>query len=94
MFDNTKNRDSCETDQSLRRNLRHFDRDSLKILHPLFRDALRLLAHRNQAGKRETLLLPLVRLAPPEKEQKQAHMFPVVVINRDQTSPQRAPFYY
>lgn len=61
MFDNTQGRETSESEAMLRRNLRGFDRDSLKILHPVFRDALRLLTKRKLPDKRETLLLPLVR---------------------------------
>ncbi|MEI2384562.1 hypothetical protein [Breoghania sp. JC706] len=84
MFDNTKNNDSYEADRRLRKNLRRFDRNSLKILHPLFRDALRLLAQRHQTDKRETLLLPLVSLAPPIESDRQTSPFAVVTTGRDQ----------
>lgn len=76
MFDNSRSHDSYDTDLRLRKNLRGFDRNSLKILHPLFRDALRLLAHRHNGGKRETLLLPLVRLAPCDRGSEPATPFP------------------
>ena len=85
MFDNSRSHDSYDTDLRLRKNLRGFDRNSLKILHPLFRDALRLLAHRHQDGKRETLLLPLVRLAPCDLAREPATRFPLSPIKPDPT---------
>ncbi|PTW55753.1 hypothetical protein C8N35_11278 [Breoghania corrubedonensis] len=94
MFDNINNHDSHDTDNRLRNNLRLFDRDSLKILHPLFRDALRLLAHRHQTDKRETRLLPLVRLAPPTRDDQQPEMFPVTVIGRDRTAAQPTQLHH
>lgn len=59
MFDNTNTVNGGELDRKLRQNLQGFNRDSLRILHPVFVDALRLLARRDQPVRRDTLLLPL-----------------------------------
>lgn len=59
MFDNIKDVDSNGVDEKLRANLKGFNRDSLRILHPVFVDALRLLARRGRPERQDTLLLPL-----------------------------------
>lgn len=90
MFDNAFHQDASRSEAKLRNNLRRFDRDSLKILHPLFRDALRLLARKHVSDKRETLLLPLVRSSAPLLKSApagQVEIFPVS--KQDRGSPAR-----
>ncbi|WP_321335739.1 hypothetical protein [Breoghania sp.] len=74
MFNNIHGHNASDTDTRLRKNLQTFNRTSLKILHPLFRDALRLLAHRHPNSKRETMLLPLVRFSPQLQSPMTAEM--------------------
>ncbi len=74
MFNNNFGHNSNDTDIRLRKNLQTFNRNSLKILHPLFRDALRLLANRHPNSKRETMLLPLVRFTPDLQSALQAEL--------------------
>ncbi|WP_162901455.1 hypothetical protein [Breoghania sp. L-A4] len=59
MFDNIEGPEKAAVDEKLRQNLQKFNRDSLRILHPVFVDALRLLARRDHPDRTDTLLLPL-----------------------------------
>ncbi|WP_321341940.1 hypothetical protein [Breoghania sp.] len=74
MFNKNYGHNSNDTDIRLRKNLQTFNRNSLKILHPLFRDALRLIANRHPNSKRETMLLPLVRFTPDLQSALQAEL--------------------
>lgn len=61
MFDNVVSVEGVGMDARLRQNLKGFNRDSLRILHPVFVDALRLLARRDHPDRADSLLLPLAR---------------------------------
>lgn len=64
MFDNVNGVDNSGLDDKLRQNLKGFNRDSLRILHPVFVDALRLLARRDHPDRKDSLLLPLAWSGP------------------------------
>ena len=64
MFDNNDGVSRSAVDDKLRQNLQRFNRDSLRILHPVFVDALRLLARRDHPDRKDSLLLPLAWPGP------------------------------